>query len=238
LSQANNDMNNLLAGTGVGTVFVDNHLIIQRFTPAAADVINLIQADVGRPMGHIVSNLDYDGLVKDVQAVLDTLVPREVEAQTTDGRWYLMRILPYRTVENVIDGAVMTFVEITEMKRLQDLSRLAVVVRDSNDAITVHDFEGNILAWNPGAERMYGWSEAEALEMNIRDTIPEGRRQEVLAFFEQIATGEDVTSFEVQRLTNDGRVLDVWLTVSKLVNADGEPYAVATTERDITRREA
>ena len=86
LSRANNDMNNLLAGTGIGTIFVDHHLRIQRFTPAVTQVINLILTDVGRPVGHIVSNLvGYDRLVADVRAVLDTLVPREVEVQTTGG---------------------------------------------------------------------------------------------------------------------------------------------------------
>jgi len=148
-----------------------------------------------------------------------------------------MHILPYRTLENAVEGAVITFVGITEVKRLQELSRLAVVVRDSNDAITVQDFEGNILAWNPVAERMYGWSEAEALEMNICDTVPPGKRQEALAFVEQIASGEDVVSFETQRMTKDGRVMDVWMTVTKLINEADVPYALATTERDVTGSE-
>ena len=118
LSRANNDMNNLLAGTGIGTIFVDHQLRILRFTPAVTQVINLILTDVGRPVGHIVSNLvGYDRLVADVQAVLDTLVPKEVEVQTKAGAWYLMRIRPYRTLENVIEGAVITFVDITETEK-------------------------------------------------------------------------------------------------------------------------
>ena len=118
LSRANNDMNNLLAGTGIGTVFVDHQLRILRFTPAATQIINLILSDVGRPVGHIVSNLvGYDRLVADVQAVLDTLIPKEVEVQTQAGEWYTMRILPYRTLDNVIEGAVITFVDITEARQ-------------------------------------------------------------------------------------------------------------------------
>jgi two-component system CheB/CheR fusion protein len=235
LSRANNDMNNLLAGTGIGTIFVNQQLRIQRFTPAVAPVINLIQADEGRPVGHIVSNLaDYDRLVEDVQAVLESLVPKEVEVQTKAGERFLLRIRPYRTMENVIDGAVITFIEITEMKRAQEaLCRLAVVVRDANDAITVQDLEGRILTWNPRAERMYGWSEAEALAMNIRDLIPERLREETLAIGAQIGRAEVLQPYRTKRIAKDGRIVEVWMTATPLVNESGEPYAIATTERAI-----
>jgi two-component system CheB/CheR fusion protein len=184
LSQAINNMNNLLAGTGIGTIFVDCRLRILRFTPAASMFINLILSDVGRPLGHTVSNLvGYDQLMTDVQAVLNTLIPKEVEVQTAAGKFYLMRIQPYRTTENVIEGAVISFVDISEMQQMREslqkaneLSRMAVVVNDSHDAITVQDMNGRTLACNPAAVRIYGWSEAEALEMNIRERIPEGLR--------------------------------------------------------------
>ncbi len=120
LSRVNNDMNNLLAGTGIGTVFVDHRLHILRFTPAATRMINLIPADVGRPVGHIVSNLvGYDRLTADLQAVLDTLVPRELEVQTVEGKWFSLRIQVYRTLDNVIEGAVITFFDISEMKKAE-----------------------------------------------------------------------------------------------------------------------
>ncbi|MBI4862801.1 MAG: PAS domain-containing protein [Candidatus Riflebacteria bacterium] len=119
LSRTNNDLNNLLAGTGVGTLFLDSQLRISRFTPQATQVINLIQTDIGRPVTHIVSNLvGYDRLVEDVKAVLTSLVPREAEVQTRANAWYQMNIRPYRTLENVIEGAVITFVEITDRKRM------------------------------------------------------------------------------------------------------------------------
>ncbi len=125
LSRANNDMNNLLAGTGIGTIFVDHDLRILRFTPAATSIVNLILSDVGRPMGHIMSNLvGYDSLITDAQAVLSTLVTKEVAVKTIDGKSYTMRILPYRTLDNVIEGAVFTFVDITEIVRVrEDLHR-------------------------------------------------------------------------------------------------------------------
>jgi two-component system CheB/CheR fusion protein len=132
LSRANNDMINLLAGTGVGTVFVDLQLRISRFTPAATQVINLIETDVGRPVGHIASNLvGYDCLVADVQAVLESLVPLETEVRTRAGAWYLLRIRPYRTVDNVIEGAVITFVDIIRQKQTEAALREARVFADS-----------------------------------------------------------------------------------------------------------
>jgi two-component system CheB/CheR fusion protein len=241
LSRANNDMNNLLAGTGIGTVFVDHQLCIQRFTPTVTQVINLILSDVGRPVGHIVSNLaGYDRLVEDVKAVLDTLVPKEVEVRSKAGAWYLLRIRPYRTLENVIEGAVITFTEITEMKEAQvalreseALRHLAVVVHDANDAVLLRDLEGRILAWNPGAERMYGWSKAEALTMNVRDLIPEGQREASLAMVKQLARAEVLEPYHAQRIAKDGRILEVWLTATALMNETGEAYAIATTEREV-----
>ena len=241
LSRANNDMNNLLAGSGIGTIFVDYQLHIQRFTPAVTQVINLILTDVGRPVGHIVSNLaGYDRLVEDVKAVLDTLVPKEVEVQTKAGAWYLLRIRPYRTLENVIEGAVITFTEITEMRNAQAalreseaLRRLAVVVRNAQDAILMQDLEGRILAWNPSAEAMYGWSEAEALTMNIRDLIPEGQREGTSAMVKQIARGGILEPYHTQRIAKDGRIVEVRLSATALMNEIGKVYAIATTEREI-----
>ena len=121
LTIANNDMNNMVAGTGIGTVFVDHRMRILRFTPDFTRIINLIKTDVGRPIGHIVSNMTgYDNLIVDVQAVLDNLAPKEKDVQTTEGRWYTMRIQPYRTTDNVIEGAVISFIDITERKRIED----------------------------------------------------------------------------------------------------------------------
>ncbi|MDP3478122.1 MAG: PAS domain-containing protein, partial [Desulfoprunum sp.] len=239
LSQANNDMNNLLAGTGIGTVFVDHSLRILRFTPASTRMINLIVSDLGRPVGHIVSNLvGYVNLVADIQAVLDTLMPREVDVQTTEGKWYTLRIQPYRTIDNVIEGAVITFMDITEMMKIKERLhkaneqlRLAVVVRDAHDAITVQDLQGRIIAWNPGAVRMYGWSEAEALAMHVRDRIPERLREKALVEISQLSQGHILEPYQTQRLAKDGTVVEIWLTSMALMDEAGQMYAIATAER-------
>ncbi|MCX6233305.1 MAG: PAS domain-containing protein [Bacteroidetes bacterium] len=241
LSRANNDMNNLLAGTGIGTIFVDHQLRILRFTPVVTPIINLILTDVGRPVTHIVSNLvGYDRLGADVQDVLKSLIPKELEVQTLAGMWYMMRILPYRTLDNVIEGAVITFADNTEIKKARELllesesmRRLAVVVRDAHDAITVQDLNGRILAWNPAATSMYGWSEAEALTMNIRDRIPESYRENELAVIQQLGRAKVLEPFHTQRITKDGRLVEVLLTATALVNEAGEMYAITTTERAV-----
>jgi two-component system CheB/CheR fusion protein len=119
LSQANNDMNNLLASIEIATVFLDNDLRIKRFTPAAAELINLIQSDIGRPLSNISTNLVYDDLVNDIKEVLRTLIPKEKELQDKKEALYLTRILPYRTVENVTEGAVLTFIDISEVTKLK-----------------------------------------------------------------------------------------------------------------------
>lgn len=239
LSRVNNDMNNLLAGTGIGTVFVDHQLRILRFTPAASAIINLIQSDVGRPVSHIVSNMvGYDGLVADLREVLNTLVPKSVDVQTTNGKWHTMRILPYRTLDNVIEGAVISFIDITEtvqtreaLHKANELLRLAVVVRDAHDAITVQDLGGRILAWNPGAVRMYGWSEAEALLMNVRDRIPEALREKALVTLRQLSRDEVLEPYRTQRISKQGAVMAVSIISTALLDESGEMYAIATTER-------
>ena len=233
LSQANNDMNNLFASTGIGTIFLDTSLCIKRFTPHATKVFNLIQSDVGRPISDITSKIEYGKLCKDAKEVLNSLIVKEEEVLSKDGSLYAMRISPYRTTENVIDGVIATFMDITEIKQAHKLRRLATVVMDSNDAVTVQDFDGKILAWNRGAEIMYGWSEAEALKMNIREIVPEDKRRDSFAYIEKIMKGEALNSFKTQRKTKDGRILNVLLAITKLVDDRGRPVEIATTERNL-----
>lgn len=204
-------------------------------------MINLIPTDVGRPVGHIVSNLlGYDRLVEDIKEVLDTLTPKDIEVQTQKGVWYLLRIRPYHTLENVIKGAVITFTDITEIRRAKEIlkeseamRRLAVVVHDSNDAITVQDLEGHIMAWNPRAASMFGWNGAEALTMNINSLIPADLKEEELVILKKLSNAEVMEPYRTQRLTKDGRIVNVWLTASSLMNAAGDAYGISTTMREI-----
>jgi PAS domain S-box-containing protein len=126
--------------------------------------------------------------------------------------------------------------DITERRRIESIGRLATVVRDSNDAITIQDIEGKITAWNRGAELMFGYSEQEALKITIWQLTPPDKVAEQKDFNRRLFAGENVSSFETQRLTKDGSLLDVWLTVTKLLNDAGKVIGIASTDRDITDR--
>jgi two-component system, chemotaxis family, CheB/CheR fusion protein len=236
LTGLNNDVYNLLASTEIGTIFLDLDLQLRRFTPAVQRIYNFLPTDIGRPVGHFVSGLVYDHLIKDTRQVLNTLVPKAIEVQAKDGAWFLIQIRPYRTLDNVIDGAVITFVDISAQKQGDELRRLGTVIRDSNDAVTLQDFTGKILAWNRGATQLYGWTEAEALTMNALEITAETKRAEMLVVYQQLAQGERVSSFETQRVTRDGRTLEVWMTLTTLFNDAHQPVGIATTERDISDR--
>lgn len=118
-SQNINDMNNLIASTMIANIFLDSNLRIKRFTPATADVLNLVKTDIGRPIGDFSLKLDYPDLEKDIAEVLRALALKERVVRHRNGLWYMARILPYRTIDNLIDGVVITFVDITEQKRTQ-----------------------------------------------------------------------------------------------------------------------
>jgi two-component system CheB/CheR fusion protein len=123
LSRSNNDMKNLLNSTDIATLFLDGELNVRRFTTPTARIIKLIPADAGRPITDIASDLDLDELAADAHEVLRSLVFKERQVATRDGRWFTLRIMPYRTLENVIDGVVITFTDATASRALEDALR-------------------------------------------------------------------------------------------------------------------
>jgi two-component system CheB/CheR fusion protein len=137
LTVVNDDIRNLLDNTNIATIFLDKQLRIKRFTPAATQIVNLIPTDIGRPLGHLVFNLELP-FGNEAKEVFETLVPKEVEARNKEGQSYLARIMPYYTVDNRVDGVVITFTDITETKRalaqqemLEYLKGIVATVRDS-----------------------------------------------------------------------------------------------------------
>ncbi len=157
LSQASDDMQNLLNSTDIATIFLDSKLRIKRFTTEARQMIKLIASDVGRPVGDLVANLDYDTLEEDAAEVLRTLVFREREVRTKTGDWRLVRITPYRTTENVIDGLVVTFLDINKVKRAEqaaeEASTIASGIVDTiRESLLVLDTTFRVVAGQPGVQ--------------------------------------------------------------------------------------
>jgi two-component system CheB/CheR fusion protein len=142
LSRAGNDMKNLLDSTDIATLFLDQALLVRRFTPATARIIRLLPGDIGRPITDIVSVLDYPSLAADTHEVLKTLVPVQKEVAARDQRWFTVRIMPYRTQENRVDGVVITLTEITTSKLLEAALRKAR-----------SDLQARLQAQNPAAAK-------------------------------------------------------------------------------------
>lgn len=154
------DMKNLLDNIRVGTVFLDRKLLIRRFTREATQVFRLVASDVGRPLADIRSDLQDCDLLADAQVVLDTLVPTEREARTAAGTWYLARIQPYLTVDNVIDGVVLTFADVTERVHAiaaQESRWLAEAIVDAvNSPLLVLDGQSRIISANRAFYQGFG----------------------------------------------------------------------------------
>src|SRR5204863_273306 len=175
LSRANSDLQNLMAATDIGTIFLDRHLSVKRFTPRVQDVFNLIPADVGRPLSDITHRLKYDELAEDAAKVLRDLGTIECEVQNNAGAWFLARIGPYRTLEDKIDGVVMTFVDITRRKLSEEKLSWQAALRASDErfrllmegardyAMFLLEPDNVISYWSAGAQRVFGWSAEEAI---------------------------------------------------------------------------
>ncbi|CAN0625421.1 two-component system, chemotaxis family, CheB/CheR fusion protein [Burkholderia multivorans] len=165
----NDDLQNLIAANDIGTIFVDRNICIKRYTPRATDVFSIIPSDIGRSLLDITHRLEYDKLADDAAEAFDSLRLIERELQSNDGRWYLARFVPYRTTEDRIDGAVLSFIDITDRRQAEDRlregeRRMRIVAESTKDyAIITFDDAGIITSWNAGAERIFGYTEAEMI---------------------------------------------------------------------------
>ena len=169
LSQANNDLRNLLNSTQIAIIFLDNSMNIRRFTARATKLIKMIDTDIGRPITDLVSNIEYDGLAEDAHEVLKTMAHCERQVRTRDdGRWYLMRVMPYKTSDNTIDGVVMTFVDITPLKEMEhalegECALAGAVVEAVREPLLVLDESLRIIAASQSFYQTFGLLAADAV---------------------------------------------------------------------------
>jgi two-component system CheB/CheR fusion protein len=133
--RATDDLLNLMNNIEIATIFLDEELRVKRFTPQARTVARLIDADIGRPLADLTTLLDYPDLLSDAANVIETLHASETQAAAPGGSWYLVRIRPYRTARNTVEGVVITFVDITDAKRSERLQAARVLAESIVDAV-------------------------------------------------------------------------------------------------------
>ncbi|HEX5421391.1 MAG TPA: CheR family methyltransferase [Gammaproteobacteria bacterium] len=233
ISRTHSDLQNLMAATDIGTLFLDTGLRIKRFTDRLTGLFSLTPADEGRPITDFAHQLEYDDLVPDVRAVLSELTPIQHEVRARDGRWFDVRLRPYRTVDNKIDGVVVTFMDVTERRRIEEalrerdrrLRRQKKLLDLSQDPISVVNFDGTIIEWNRGCEALYGYSAEEAVGQSkqalLRTAVP-GSSPKAM---NETLLRDGHWSGELQQRAKSGDVLTVESRI-QLEAVDGKPLVL------------
>ncbi len=210
LGRANSDLHNLISATQIAAVFLDRELRIMRYTPTAVPLFNFVPGDIGRPITNLKLRLDYPELMTDAEAVLRNL--GSVERELRDDRTcFLTRVLPYRTLEDQIQGVVLTFVDITERRLAERALResqeqLRLILENAREyAIVSMDLDRRITSWNSGAEEITGYPREEAMGQPA-DLIftPEDRERDVPAAEAGLALTEGHASDERWHQRRDG----------------------------------
>ncbi len=248
LTQLNNDINNLLKNTNIGTVFLDRNLLIRKYTPAVTAAINILEMDIGRPIHHISHNTFYENFIEDIENVLRTLVSKEVEIKGKKNNWFLMRILPYRTLENAIDGVVITFFDITERKKFEEQierkNNLLISVLDNSPiANTILDKKGKITYANHMAEKVLGLTKDEitrrefnAPKWKITDENGEPFPEKELPFVRVINSGKPAFDVVHRIEWPDGTGKTLSINGSPIFDESGNTDGVVCTLLDITEK--
>ena len=240
LVRSNSDLANLFDSTSIATLFLDNDLCIRRFTPAISDIFNVREGDEGRPIADFSSRLAYDGLTPDAKLVLRDLTAIEREVDSEDGvSSFLLRVRPYRSLNNVIDGVSITLVDITERRNLDRArSRLAAIVESSEDAIISHDLDGMITSWNTGAQKIYGYTADEIIGEPMSTLLADDQIDEWPANLAKLRKGMPITNFDISRTTKDDRAIHLSLMISPIRDEKGVIVGASAVARDIAERKA
>jgi len=238
LVRSNSDLANLFDSTSVATLFLDNGSHIRRFTPAITEIFNVREGDEGRLISDFSSRLAGAALTQDIATVLRDLGSLEREAASEDGdATYLVRVKPYRDLNNVIDGVVITLIDISERKMLErDQAHLAAIVASSEDAIISHDLDGTITSWNAGAEKIYGYTVSEMIGQPMSTLLDDVQIDEWPANLTRLRQGEPVNDIDISRVTKGDRVIHVSLAISPMRDVQGEIIGASAVARDIALR--
>ncbi len=240
LSRANGDLHNLMAATAIATVFLDRDLGISLFTPSAVELFNLIPADVGRPISDLANRLEYPQLTDDARAVLDKLAPVDREVRF-DERWLLARLRPYRSGEDRISGVVLTFVDISERRRISEALResealFRTIVTQAAAGVVHTDLDGRITLVNARFGQITGHTPDALVGTSVFALVhPDDRDRNVAAFRRMAADG---VPFEMEKryLRADGSVVWVNASVTAVLDAAERPIAAVAIVLDVSDR--
>jgi two-component system, chemotaxis family, CheB/CheR fusion protein len=231
LNGLNNDLNNVFGAVQMAIVMVWRDLRIRRFTPLAEKHFNLIASDIGRPISDIKLKIHVGDLAALLTDVIDSMSVREMEVSDSTGHWFQLRVRPYKTLENQIDGAVIMLIDIDVLKRNQEaIARQAELLEHTMDAIFVHDSEGIIQYWNRGAERLYGVLRTEACGKRVQQLLSMDPSKAAVAR-EALARGEQWQG-EVVLQKPDGSSIIV--ATNQLPFTEGGRSLVLETHHDVT----
>jgi len=241
LSGIQNDLKNLFDNVNTGTLFLDNQLIIRRYTREALKIYPLIASDIGRPLAHIQSNFDSQNLLLELQAVLDTLVPKEREVRTFDAKWYLARIQPYRTLDNVIEGVVLTFTEVTDFKRLSDaVQRNEAILATAQEIAHLGswelDLDSGMAHWSDEMFKLFGYpptGQPMALEDVLKSLSVEDRAR-VTAAIQIAVTSRTPYDMCYQITRQDGTQRHIRARALPMADASGRITHLVGTSLDVT----
>ncbi len=244
LADMQNDMKNLLDNIHIGTIFLDQQLIIRRFTRDATQIYRLVASDVGRALSDIKPELEGEDLLDAAHTVLDNLVPIEREVKTLSGNWYMARIQPYRTLENMIDGVVMTFTNVTEHTRslaIQEARLLAEgIVNTVREPLLVLDAELKVVAANRSFYRCFDVTDKDTLGRSIYELG--GRQWDIPALHELLAAvveqGQIFENFRVEHDFPGIGQRKLLLNARSIIGQTAEPKLILLAMDELTDRAA
>jgi two-component system, chemotaxis family, CheB/CheR fusion protein len=238
LRESNSDLQNLMASSQIATIFLDHKLQVKRFTPPATELFQFIPSDIGRPFSDLSRRFfDYPAITRETEQVLERHCFLEREVRNTDGRWFLARMFPYRNAAGHSAGVVITCVDITERKGSEVAMRLlSSIVESSIDAIISFTMDGEIVSWNRGAERVFGYTSEEAVGQPLSILCGPDNERERMELMDRLRRGETIDQFETIRYRKGGQPIDVSISASVLKqDAEGVKGGTAIFQ-DITAR--
>ena len=243
-SLSSNNLQNLINSANIGTIFLDRSFRIAMFTPAVREIFNLIPADYGRPLSDITHRLQYHDLLQDAENTLEKLTVIERKVETTEKRIYIMRVLPYRTAEDHINGVVITFIDITSRKQAEEAlrqskERMEKAFSIETVGIIYFKTSGEITGANDAFLQMSGFSREDVNigrlrwdEMTAEEFLPMSRRK-----VEEYITTSRISPYEKQYIRKDGTRWWALISATRISEEEGVEFIIDITAQKLLEQQ-